>query len=145
MSQSYSFDIGHPAPDRTQVGGWMLTFALAGGAAAWSLQLCTITALTGAACAMGGAVESGGPVERWGGTAASVVNVVALAVAVAALIVSYLAFRRTGSGSIEQGVVDTGERRTRFMAVWGIFSGILFTLAIGFNTISMFWGGLCQR
>ncbi|MBS3647820.1 hypothetical protein KEU06_04145 [Pseudaminobacter sp. 19-2017] len=146
MAQSYGFDIGHPAPDRQRVSSWALAVVLAGGATAWGLQICAISALTGAACAMGGEVESGGAsVSDWATTAASFVNLVALAIAVLALIVSYIAFRRTGPGSVEQGVVETGEGRTRFMAVWGIFANILFIVAIGFNTISVLWSGLCHR
>jgi hypothetical protein len=44
-----------------------------------------------------------------------------------------------GSG----GIMDAGEGRTRFLAIWGIWLGVVFMLAIVFNTISVFWVGLC--
>ena len=33
--------------------------------------------------------------------------------------------------------------RTRFISIWGIWIGVLFLVAIAFNTISVFWIGLC--
>ena len=41
-------------------------------------------------------------------------------------------------------MMDAGEGRTRFLAIWGIWIGLVFMLAIAFNTISVFWAGLCR-
>ena len=44
-----------------------------------------------------------------------------------------------GSG----GVMDADEGRTHFLAIWGIWLGVVFMLAIAFNMISVFWIGPC--
>ena len=41
------------------------------------------------------------------------------------------------------GVLKAGEGRAHWMAVGGFFAALLFIFAIGFNTVSVFWGGLC--
>jgi hypothetical protein len=40
-------------------------------------------------------------------------------------------------------MMDVAEDRTRFLAVWGVWLGVAFMVAIAFNTVSMFWVGLC--
>ncbi len=138
-----SFDIGHPAPDRGNVSGWTLLFALGGGAFAWSAQIAINSAIAGAACAMGAGLSHDIAAPDWAQMLTAIVNLLAMLVALGALALSYMAMRRTQHRAGRAGVIDAGEGRTRFMAIWGIFAGILFTLAIGFNTISVFWRGLC--
>jgi hypothetical protein len=75
------------------------------------------------------------------------VNLAALIGAGLALALGVRNLRRTrhehdaGSG----GVMDAGEGRTRFLSIWGIWIGVLFIVAIAFNTIAVFWIGLCGR
>jgi hypothetical protein len=54
--------------------------------------------------------------------------------------------RRTGREHADGsgGMMDAGEGRTRFLAIWGIWIGVVFMLGIAFNTISVFWAGLCN-
>jgi hypothetical protein len=40
--------------------------------------------------------------------------------------------------------MEAGEGRSRFLSVWSIWTGVLFLLAIAFNTLSVFWVGLCD-
>jgi hypothetical protein len=42
------------------------------------------------------------------------------------------------------GMTDAGEGRTRFLSIWGIWLGVVFMLAIAFNTIVLFWVELCE-
>ena len=138
-----SFDIGHPAPDRGNVSGWMLLFAIGGGAFAWSAQIAINVSVAGFACAVGAGPGHEVSAAGWVQATTAIVNLVAMSIALGALGLSYLAIRRTHHRDRPTGVIDAGEGRTRFMAIWGIFAGILFTIAIGFNTISVFWRGLC--
>jgi hypothetical protein len=39
--------------------------------------------------------------------------------------------------------VDAGEGGTHLLAIWGIWLGVVVMLATPFNTISVFWVGLC--
>ncbi len=140
------FDIGHPAPDRGRIGGWWLLFGLVGGAVAWSVELGLLAALGGAACAVGDGPKSLPAGPEWAQVAEVVINILALLVAAASLAVSWRNLNRTHrmeKGDVH-GMVDAGEGRTRFMAIWGIFANVLFLLAIGFNTVSVFWIGLCE-
>jgi hypothetical protein len=139
------FEIGHPAPDRGRVSAWLLLFAFAGAALAWSLQIGANAAITGIACTGGGGERF--PTTDWGSglLVAIGVNLAALVVALAALLAAWSTLRRTHreEGAHSGGVMDAGEGRTRFIAVWGVWASVLFILAIAFNTISVFWGSLC--
>lgn len=136
--------IGDPAPDRGRVGRWLLTFALAAAPLAWSLQIGAGAAFGAFACPAGD-----GPVRPdgidWAATAMIAVNLGALVLAVAGLIAAWVCLGRTGHSETDsfRGVLDAGEGRSRFLAVWGLFTGVLFVFAIAFNTVSVFWRGLC--
>jgi len=66
-------------------------------------------------------------------------------IALVSLAVAFRAFRGTRGERKDSdgGVMDAGEGRTRFLAVWGIWIGVLFAIAIVFNTVSLFWTDLC--
>ena len=147
-SRDTSFDIGHPAPDRGRVRNFVLFFGLAAAAFAWSVELAATASLGGAACVTGDGPKFGFTSAGWATVTLTVVNLVALLVAFGALAISWRNMKRasvlegrhvTGDG----GVLDSGEGRTRFISVWGIFASVLFIIAIGFNTIAVFWSGLC--
>lgn len=136
-----TFDIGHPAPDRDRVGLGMLMVGLLGAPIIWSLQLLLIYGFASYACA--GALQPARPAAEWVQWLLPVLNVAALLLAALATAASYRNLRRTRHEHHPRGVMDAGEGRTRFLAIWGIWMGIVFILAIAFNTISAFWVGLC--
>jgi len=144
-SQDTSFDIGHPAPDRGRVRNSVLFFGLAAGAFAWSVELAATASLGGAACVTGDGPKFGFTSAGWATITLTVINLVALLTAFGALAISWRNMKRASAleGMDVGGVLDAGEGRTRFISVWGIFAGILFILAIGFNTVAVFWSGLC--
>ena len=138
------FDIGHPAPGRDLVGDRWLWFGFFAAPVAWSLQLAINASLAGLAC-LGDAATPDVDLRGWTDTAIIVVNLVALAVALLGLAVSIRSLRRTnpaeqGAG---RGVLGAGEGRTRYMAVWGVATSVLFFCATAFNTVAVFWEGLC--
>ena len=139
------FDIGHPAPDRGRIGLGLLMFALFGAPVAWMVQLVAGSSVAGLACLSprGTALETS-PVD-WGDPVMIAVNVAALVIAGLALAASFVILRRTGRES-EGGhdtVMDAGEGRSPYMGVWSVWTSLLFILAIAFNSISIFWSGLC--
>ena len=137
------FDIGHPAPDRDRVSLWLLFFGLLAGPVAWSLQLNANAAVAGLACL----TTHGAAAPAIGSESTSirivVVNLVALAIGLSALGVSLACLRRTRHLEHAGGVMEAGEGRSRLLSIWGIWTSVLFLLAIGANTISVFWRGLC--
>ena len=139
-----TFDIGHPAPGRAVLSVVWLWFGFLGAPLAWSLQLSVNSALSGLAC-LGGRATPDVDLLGWTDTAIVVVNLAALLLALLALAVSIRNLRRTHEVESDEGrgVLGAGEGRTRFMAVWGIWTSVLFFFAIAFNTVAVFWGGLC--
>lgn len=75
-----------------------------------------------------------------------VVNLAALLGAGLGLALAVRNLHRTGRESAGEsgGVMDAGEGRTRFLSIWGIWLGVVFILAIAFNTVAVFWVGLCD-
>jgi hypothetical protein len=141
-SPDASFDIGHPAPHRGQVGTGALAFTLLAAPVAWSLQLLLIYGFASHFCGPEPVPASNPDWLLW---LLPVVNVAALGLAALAIWLSLRHLQRTRSEQADQsgGIMDAGEGRTRFLSVWGVWIGIVFLLAIAFNTISVFWTGLC--
>ena len=144
-SRGAEFDIGHPAPDRGRIGLGLLMFALSGAPIAWALQLLTGSSIAGLACLSphGVAVETAR--IDWGNPVMIAVNIAALALAGLALVASIVILRRTGHESEggHDSVMDAGEGRSRYIGIWGLWTSLLFIIAIAVNTISIFWSGLC--
>ena len=61
-----------------------------------------------------------------------------------ALAVSSLRETRDEHEDQAGSMLDAGEGRTRFLALWGLWMGVVFLLAIAFNTLSAWWAGLCS-
>ena len=136
-SRSASFDIGHPAPHRGRLRLGLLVLGLIVAPLAWGVQMLVIYAFASHLCL---AQPPG-----WLHWLLPVANVVGLAAALSGVALSYTHLKKTRQEHENQrgGVMDAGEGRTRFLAIWGIWLGILFSLAIAFNTLSFFWEGLC--
>jgi hypothetical protein len=140
-SDAASFDIGHPAPDRGLVGAVALVLSLAGGPTAWTLQLLAGSALGGLACRAETRVLAPDLATTW----MIIVNLLSIALGLAALLLAWRNYRRTGRlGEKSHGeVMEAGEGRTHFLSIWAIWTGVTFLVAIIFNTVSVFWAGLC--
>jgi hypothetical protein len=128
---------GHPAPERELARLSALWFGLFGGFAAWTVQ--TLVNLPVAAHGCFPRLEPlASPVTEVRG-AASAVSVVAVLVSAAAVLVAWRTWSRTrqehqqssGSGSTEgqwAALLETGEGRTRFMALAGVLTSGAFLL-----------------
>ncbi|MEX6506762.1 hypothetical protein [Jiella sp. M17.18] len=140
-----SFDIGHPAPDRDRTSGGLLLAGFMGGPVAWSLQLLAGSGIAGAVCIGGDGARLPVSGVGWAPWVIIAVNVAAILIGLAALLLSYRIFSRTSRGepSSHGGVMEAGEGRTRFLSIWAIWTSVLFTLAILFNSIAFFWTSLC--
>jgi hypothetical protein len=137
-----TFAIGHPAPHRGRVGLGTLMLALLGAPAAWSLQHLALYAVASLACSG----ELQGAAQAWLSWVLPLINLAALLAAALATALAVRILRRTGGEHADRagGMMYAGEGRTRFLAIWGIWIGVVFMLAIAFNTLSVFWAGLCN-
>lgn len=144
-SRGAEFDVGHPAPDRGKVGLGLLMFAVLGAPAAWMLQLLVGSGIAGMVCLGPRGTALASAEAGWANPAMIAINLVALLVGILALLASFNILRRTGSefAGGHDSVMEAGEGRSRYMGVWGIWTSLLFIFAIAFNTISVFWSGLC--
>jgi hypothetical protein len=143
-----SAEAGHPAPERGRVPARMLWFGLVGGPAAWSVQTLVNLPLASHACfpALFPLATSETPGLRG---LVFVVSIAAVLVSVAAAACAWRAWTRTrnehqdNSGhaqihSRRAAVLETGEGRTRFMALAGVLTSFTFILVSVIHLSSVF-------
>lgn len=123
----------HPAPQRHKLSTSFAFFILFGGPIAWFVQLCLSVALLGWSC-FPTTRRFAVPVARYGWTrsAALIVLVACLAVALASGVLALRKLREVGREK-EGGharLIEIGHGRTRFTALWGVVLGFGFALAI---------------
>ncbi len=139
------FNIGHPAPGRERAGWLLLIFAFSLAPLAWSVQIAAISSIAGVTCLGAAGQAMVRPLSGWEDPAIRLINLGALALAVVALALSTINVIRTwrAAEAPRGGVLSAGEGRAHWMAVGGFFAALLFLVAIAFNTIPVFWNGLC--
>lgn len=141
-----SYGVGHPAPHRGRVANGLLFAALLAAPLAWSAQLLLNYGLASHACFPQTRPKTvPGPGWEWLHSALLAINLVALAIAIAATIVSLFIWRRTSEEAHggHEYLIEAGEGRTRFFAVWGVWSGVWFIIQILFGTIAAIGGIGC--
>ena len=123
----------HPSPGRHQVSLTALWFGLFAAPAVWSLQLLLLYPVVAHACfprdrPLSVPVRSTDPVVL-------LVSVVALAVAAAAGLIALRSWRTTRAEhhAGEELLLETGEGRSRFMALGGMLLSGLFLFGIVLN------------
>ncbi len=141
-------EAGHPAPARGNVALWTLWFGFLGAPLGWTLQTLANTAVASHGCypqlyplssPMTGAMRG----------ILFVISIVAIVAGVAALAVSFSTWRRTNSEHQEKSgegarhnqstaALETGEGRTRFMALSGVLTSIVFLVVILAHTVAVF-------
>ncbi|MGI8509426.1 MAG: hypothetical protein ACR2MQ_08880 [Gemmatimonadaceae bacterium] len=130
----------HPAPARNAIGLLPLWFGLFGAPAAWSVQELIDYPIAAHTCyprlypLPSPTIGHG---ALWGITMA--VSVVALVVAIAAGLVAVHVWRQTReeTGGHSSWALDTGEGRTRFMALSGLLTSVAFILGILAHTATI--------
>jgi hypothetical protein len=133
------YGVEHPAPFTGMVPRWLLFGALLAAPAAWLVQLCAGYGLTAQACFPRETLLPNGLAIShtvWPGSLA--LNLGAAAVAVISLLVSLRIWLRTRQEvPSAHGLIEGTEGRTRFLAVWGFWTGVWFAIGILFNTVAM--------
>lgn len=119
-----------------------LVFGIATAPAFWIAQLVASYTASDLLCYRGDHPAFAPPAAALG-SALVVFDVIALAGALAGGIVSFLCWRALS----KQGSAHTEPRagRSRFMAIWGLFSSLWFFVAIAFGSIGPAVVPLCLR
>lgn len=128
------------ASRRHHIGGLLLWFATLGGAVAWSVHLLLAWGIDELACASGHRDIAGVPLAK----VLAAVVIVPAAVAVAAIGVAWVAWRRLSRTTAE----EDGNRslgRARMMAVIGLSANLLFFAIIVFGGAALMVFPPCQR
>ena len=140
---------GHPAPQRGNVALWMLWFGFLGAPLGWSIQTLANTAISSHGC-FPQLFPLHSPVTGGLRGILFVISIVAIVAAIAALAVSFSTWRRTSaehqdkSGAAAEkhdqstAALETGEGRTRFMALSGVLTSIVFLIVILAHTAAVF-------
>ena len=145
----------HPAPARTHVALGALWFGLFGGPAAWSVQTLVNLPVASHGCFPRLQPLSLPIVGGLRGIAFTV-SIIALLVCAAALATAFRSWSRTrhehqsaaGSASehtAAQALAETGEGRTRFMALSGVVLSLTFLLGSLVHTASLFLVSPCAH
>jgi hypothetical protein len=123
----------HPSPHRARVGAWAIWFGILGGPAAWSLQQLVNASIFAHGCYPKD-VPLLEPIWTNARSVGLTVEIIAIAMCVAAGLVSLRNWRRTRDEKQGSGhhLVESGDGRTRFMAMVGLICSALFLLAILF-------------
>jgi hypothetical protein len=137
--------IKHPAPHRHRVGLAALFFGLGAAPFAWNAQLLFSVALSAHACYPRD-VPMALPI--WSGLwwILLAIGLAGIVLAIAGGLVSWRSWRLTfdeTSGSVHH-LLDVGEGRTRFLAMFGILTSFLFALGLLFATAAVFVVPLCR-
>lgn len=127
----------HPAPHRRRAGS-ALAVALLAAPLAWLTQTSANYGLSSHAC-YPAAEPLLSMAVKWSWPAALAINLAALIVAAAAAVMAFAVWRRTreeATGRVPD-LIEAGEGRTRFLALWAAMTGGGFTLAMIFSLIAL--------
>jgi hypothetical protein len=129
----------HPAPHAERMSVGEIYFVLCAAPFAWLMQLACGYALASEPCFRAGERSLAPRVAlQWTWPAMIVLTTAALAISIAAFVVSRRAFERTRrehpSGT--QHLIEAGAGRTRFLALWGMVLGGGFAGAAALTAVA---------
>ena len=138
----------HPAPSRARVRRAALWFGLLGGPIAWSVQTLINLPVASHGC-FPRLTPLDAPITGAMRGIAFVVSLAALAIGLAAAAVAWRSWRHTrdeqqsGTGNARQhgaehALLETGEGRTRFMALAGVLTSVTFLVASAIHAAAIF-------
>ncbi len=135
----------HPSPHRERVALAVLFVGVMAAPLAWIAQLVINYALASHNCFPGSrpVIESARSDGVW--TAVLIVNLIAILLALGSMGISLQNWRASHAErpGDHAHLIDAGEGRTRFLALWGTVGGIGFLIAILFDTLTLFMVPQC--
>jgi len=134
-----TLEIGHPAPHRNRVPNWLLFGAIGTGPTLWLAQLLIGFAFSSYLCFPDLPRQQPLSVPGWMDIVLIASNIIAIVLTAASAFAGWRMLDRTSEEHEHQpgGMVDAGEGRTRFLAVWALVTSGLFLAAIVFNTLNL--------
>jgi hypothetical protein len=141
-----AYRIDHPAPHGDAIGRRALAIGLLAAPLAWFVQLVVAYGLASHACFPHDVSLPGASAGwHWAWPASLALNLAALLACAAAAILCWRHWRRArGEAAGSHGrLLEAGEGRTRFLAVFGMWSGVWFAIAIVADTILLLEVPLC--
>lgn len=147
MQQADTFmQAEHPSPHRERVSIALLFCGLLAGPVAWGLQLIVNYALAAYRCYPGDVPRTSIlPGWSWSSPTILAINIAAALIALLGAAISlrhWRAVRGEHHGSVGH-TAETGEGRTRFLALWGMMTGLGFFAAIMFDTVALSMAPQC--
>jgi len=135
----------HPSPHRDRVSPWAMWFCILGAPTAWSIQQLVNSPLFAHGCYPKD-VPIAEPIWSNAFGVALWVELVALAVCIAAGLTAWRNWRRTRGEKEGSGhhLVESGDGRSRFMAMVGMICSGLFLLSTVFATALLFMVQPCN-
>lgn len=146
MARSATLDHhAHPAPHRDRVQLIGLLGALIIPPLVWSLHLVANYSFAVRSCYPDGAPQASPSLDKLR-LVLIVIDVASLAVSLAAVAVAYRNWSATAGevAETDSPIVETGEGRTRFLALWGILAGIGFFIAVAFDFVGLWILPICS-
>lgn len=145
MDSSTGIDTAaHPAPHRDRTTLAALSFAGIAPPLAWSLHLVVNYAFASHFC-----FPDGQPLNAASFHGLRVllllIDGAALVISALAMLIAYRAWQASAEEMAEIGssMVETGEGRTRFLAIWGILTGMVFFVAVIFDFAGLWILPIC--
>ena len=136
----------HPAPHRDRVGPSALAFGVIAGPLAWGVHLLVNYGIASHACFPGNVTRSAPPRgSDWLWPLLIGSDVIAIAIAAFAALISYRSWRitrREFSGHADK-LIEIGESRTRFLALWGMMISAGFMVAMAFDVVGLWVVPIC--
>jgi hypothetical protein len=132
--------IAHPAPDREQLGAWRLGICLFGAPGAWIAQMLGSEILTGNGCKN----------DHWFGahlfSFLTALDLACFIAGVASCLTAWRVWQKTRHENEGEGhhLMNSGEGRTRFLALLGCFSSLIFITAILFTSSALLLVSSCR-
>jgi hypothetical protein len=135
---------GHLAPHRHQVRTALLTFALVGAPLAWFVRLLFNYGYASHACFPGDAPLQA-TADRGFWPLLLGIDLFALALAFIAALIAYRSWRvaRAEAQGDSGHLLEVGEGRTRFLALWGLMTSLGFAVAVAFDLVGLLVVPLC--
>jgi hypothetical protein len=136
MDSTSRIEVGDPAPGAEGHSAW-LAFGVLASPVAWALALFALYAIASHNCFPGSAPRAAG---LW--NAGSVLGAIAggaLLVCIISGLVSAWAWRRSYAENPQaSALIQFGEGRTRFLAVWGALTSLLFAILMAVSLVPLF-------
>lgn len=136
-------DAAHPAPHRHAINFGLLATALIATPAIWGIRLVVNYGIDSHYCFPGDRRSNALP--GWAWPTLLGIDLLAIVVAIAAVLISLTSWRlsREEFAATSGPLIEIGEGRTRFLALWGLMTSIGFLVAVGFDLVALWIAPAC--